>query len=131
MENRIKKMLRLIYPKSGDSVSCGTIIEDEMARLLLISEKGKAKLVPQSEIKLQRYGGRGYDLLRQGPSGDDKLVASLSVKETQQVILVSSGGLLAKKHISVMRLAHKHHKMKKFWQKGAMEGTVSFATPFD
>ncbi|ORM39844.1 DNA gyrase subunit A [Babesia sp. Xinjiang] len=116
--------------QTGDSIdeqSLKEVVNRPEKHVMLLSQGGKAKLLPSSEITLRRHGGYGYDITRQAGSGLDKLAAAIVVNEGDNVLMVSEKGLLARKDPYVIHPGRRHYKMRNFWPRMNDDDVLKYA----
>ncbi|KAK1442220.1 DNA gyrase/topoisomerase subunit a [Babesia gibsoni] len=95
--------------------------------VILLSERGKGKLIPISELKPRHYGGSGYNIMRLSDDKEDALVSAVPVVSDDHVLLVSKDGLLAQKDPFALRSGLRHHKMRNFWVRMSGGDSVRYA----
>ncbi|GIX66374.1 DNA gyrase subunit A [Babesia caballi] len=95
--------------------------------LMLLSQRGKGKLIPISELKVRHQGGTGYDIMRRSERTEDYLVSAVPVEPEDYILLVSEQGLLARKDPFVLRPGRRQHKMRNFWQRVNQDDVLKYA----
>ncbi|EAN33055.2 DNA gyrase/topoisomerase IV subunit A family protein [Theileria parva strain Muguga] len=122
-----KKNVKLIRLHKGDEVVSSCLANDQQ-HILILTSKGKYKLININDIKLQKIKGKGYNILRNSQKsikksgGDnssnlDEAVSCTNVdkiKEKKNILLISKGGILCKKSL-YLKPGLRHHKTKKLW----------------
>ncbi|BAM40540.1 uncharacterized protein TOT_020000795 [Theileria orientalis strain Shintoku] len=139
-EKRKRKNVKLVRLREKDEVSSFCLTGDDQ-QILILTNLGtpllrcisKCKLINSSDIKLQKTKGKGYKILRQPRASRnnevERIVSCLSVESSdpkRSILLISRGGVLCKKQLSV-GASPKHHKTKKFWSNIPANDELSYS----
>ncbi|KAK2195222.1 bifunctional DNA gyrase-topoisomerase IV [Babesia duncani] len=135
MDNRSRKRIKAIHLRDDDSLTNATVLENASTLnpnrfVFLLSEQGKGKLMSCEELRIQRHGGRGYNIQRrENDESDDHLIAGVSVSAHNQIIIVSKSGQLTRKNPMSLKPGSRHHKFKNFWPRATdTDDLAVFAT---
>ncbi|MDD5556133.1 MAG: DNA gyrase subunit A [bacterium] len=94
---RSARGVRGIDLREGDRV-VGMEIVDETASLLVVTEKGFGKRTPFAQYRRQARGGKGIIAMRTGER-NGRLVAALSVREDDELMLTTAGGMMVRTRV--------------------------------
>ncbi|RLD11208.1 MAG: DNA gyrase subunit A [Chlamydiae bacterium] len=101
-QGRTTRGVRGIRLRKGDYVIGMEIVDDENTSVLVLTEKGFGKRTTFSEWRVQKRGGKGVITIKTNER-NGKVISSFTVNETDEIVMVSEGGQLARTRANEFR----------------------------
>jgi len=101
-QGRTTRGVRGIRLREGDYVIGMEIVDDENTSVLVLTEKGFGKRTTFSEWRVQKRGGKGVITIKT-TERNGKVISSFTVNESDEIVMVSEGGQLARTRANEFR----------------------------
>ncbi|HAV64829.1 MAG TPA: DNA gyrase subunit A [Verrucomicrobiales bacterium] len=95
--------VRGINLETGDAVVAAAVVSGD-GTLLVAGENGIGKRTPFDEYRVQSRGGKGIITMKTGDKTGE-IVGALSVKDEDEIMLISSGGQMVRTRVAEIREA--------------------------
>ncbi|MBR1811978.1 MAG: DNA gyrase subunit A [Clostridia bacterium] len=115
---RSARGVKAITLREGDKVAGFCVLTDD-TKVFTVSETGYGRLSENSDYRLQNRGGMGLKNYRTEEYG--KVAAVLSVSGAEDVVLISSGGIIIRIPVSQISVTHRPAKGVRVMRVGADE----------